>query len=125
MTSDTVKRLQELSDQMRSVPNIFVTTSRVVAALDQFVKAQEQQFERGAIGSAAIADPRKIYGITIEGYETVKECFGRMMQPRDGERLQLVLSEPIPVELLGHPWTVRQAAEFERRYGLYLPGEIR
>lgn len=104
-------KMRELRAEMAKHPNGFVMTTRTLVRLrDATVEAQESQFALGAMPGAFMGTP-------IEDYATVKECMDRMMDQRDGERLQLVMSEDIPVECISHPWMKQQVNAMAERFG--------
>jgi hypothetical protein len=102
-------KMAELQDQMRAQPNILVVTSKTLAALKEVTEVQKKVFFAGAMSP--------ILGLPIEDYPTVEECLDRMSRPRDGERLQLVVTEDIPVECLAHPWMQMQAVQIASKFG--------
>jgi hypothetical protein len=110
---EMLSTLRELSEKMQAVPNVLVTTKRTLGQLRKVIDTQEQQYFAGAIPSL----PMNVYGTPIEDYDTVKDCLDRMMEPRKGERLKLVLSEEIPVDCIGHPWMKEQVRDMAERMG--------
>jgi len=91
--------MRAVSEKLKAMPNVLVMTKRILVQLRKVIDAQEQQYFAGAIN---------LYGTPIEDYDTVKDCLDRMMEPRKGERLKLVLSEEIPVDCIDHPWIKEQ-----------------
>jgi len=105
-----VDKMRELHAEMGKHPSGFVMTTRTMEALRRATEAQRESFESGAI-------PRAFMGTPIEDYATVKECMDRMMNQREGERLQLATAEDIPVECIDHPWMRKSVNETAKRFG--------
>jgi hypothetical protein len=112
-SEDMLRKMRELSEKMQAIPNVLVTTKRTLGQLRKVIDAQKQQYFAGAIPSLHM----KVYGTPIEDYETVKDCLDRMMEPRKGERLKLVLSEDIPGDCIDHPWMKEQVRDMAERMG--------
>lgn len=112
-TEEMLSKMRELSEKMQAIPNVLVTTKRTLGQLRKVIDAQEEQYFAGAIPLL----PMNVYGTPIEDYDTVKDCLDRMMEPRKGERLQLVLSEEIPVDCIDHPWMKEQVRDRAERMG--------
>lgn len=109
-----ISTMRELSAKMQSTPNVFVTTPRSLALLLKAVKEQEQKHFAGEVPAEYM---KALGGISVVACATVKDCLDRMMEPRKGERLKLVLSEDIPVDCLDHPWIKKQVQETAERMG--------
>ncbi len=92
--------MREMSARMSKIPNRLITTKRTFERLKQAV-ADYDLPRPTAMDS--------LYGTPVEAYDTVAECLDRMHHPLPGERLQLVLSEDIPIWLSDHPWIKGQA----------------
>lgn len=102
--------MRELRAEMEKQPNGFVMTIQTLAKVKSASDVQDSQFASGAIGA--------FMGVPIEDYATAKECLDRMMNQREGERLQLVMPpKDIPVECISHPWLKRQANAMARQCG--------
>lgn len=105
-------KMRQLRAEMAKHPNGFVMTTHTLVKLREATKeTQESQFSAGAM-------PGTFAGVPIEDYATVKECMDRMMNQREGERLQLVMTEDVPVECIDHPWMKKSINEMAQRYGL-------
>ena len=113
-TNEMLGKMVALSAQMQATPNAFVTTSRSLVLLRKTLKHQEQEHFTGAVSPEHLA----IAGINFIECATVKDCLDRMMEPRKGERLKLILMEDIPVECIDHPWIKKQVSEMGDRMGL-------
>lgn len=111
---EMMSKMRELSAKMQSTPNVFVTTPKSLILLLKAVKEQEQKHFAGDVPKEYL---RALTGIRVEEYATVRDCLDRMMEPRKGERLKLVLSEDIPVDCLDHPWIKKQVSEMAERMG--------
>lgn len=114
-SDEMMSTMREMSAKMQSTPNVFVTTPKSLILLLKAVKEQEQKHFDG--------EPPREYlgalaGIRVEECATVRDCLDRMMEPRKGERLKLILSEDIPVDCLDHPWIKQQVSETLDRMGL-------
>jgi hypothetical protein len=110
-TKDMIDKMNELSQKMRSTSNVFVATAKTVFELREAINGQENQFNSGCIPSA-------IMGLPIERYPTIRECLDRMTQPRSGERLQLVLSDEIPMHCASHPYMKSMARSMADHYSI-------
>lgn len=109
--SGMLGKMRELKAEMAKHPNGFVMTTRTLVRLrEATAESQDSQFTLGVMPGAFMGTP-------VEDYATVKECMDRMMDQRDGERLQLVMSEDIPIECISHPWMKQQANAIASLYG--------
>lgn len=110
--SDMLAKMKELSAKMQSVPNRFITTTATLASIKTFSDQGSNYGDRWLAANL----PSIFSGIPIEDYPTVRECLDRMMNPKEGERLKLVLREKIMADYADHPFVQKLAAEMADQY---------
>jgi hypothetical protein len=119
--SDMLSKMEEISAKMRAQPNVFVMTKETREQVKSAIK--KTSLERTPYDGPELVNTAAIGGIPIEDYDTVEQCLDRMMSPRKGERLKLVLSENLPVSCLSHPWVKEQVEVFGKRFAIEYEGE--
>lgn len=112
MLNDMLSKMRDLSEKLQSTPNAFVTTPQTLMLLLKAIKQQEQKHFAGSVPPEYL---RALSGIRVIECASVKDCLDRMMEPRKGERLKLILSEEIPADCLDHPWIKKQVTEMADR----------
>lgn len=96
-----LKAMKRLVEKAKSMPNVYVTTTSVVHLLREMAKEQGEDHDKRTMGNLYL------FGIRIEDYNTIKECLDRMMNPAEGELLQLVIEGDIPERYMDHPWVLQ------------------
>lgn len=105
--------IRQLKSKMEKHPNGLVMTNHTLSKLRQATESQRECYTSAVM-------PNAFMGMPIENYPTVKECMDRMMDQREGERLQLVMSEDLPDECTDHPFVKKSVNEMARRFGFDL-----
>lgn len=98
---EMMKAMKDLAKKMESVPNRIVTTTSL------FAKVKEAADHDSPVQSNPVGHlPHVMSGIPVDAFDTVEECLDRMLELQGNSRPSLVLAEPIPAELLMHPYLV-------------------
>jgi hypothetical protein len=104
---DAFRRSREMAIHLRSVPTVYVMTTLSLQAIKDHYSKTPQGISRSSDYKDALIPA--IYGIPIEHYATLRECFDRMIAAGEGERLQLVMSDnEMTVDLIGHPYMAKK-----------------
>jgi hypothetical protein len=112
-----LKVMNEHKIAFGSHPNRIVMTD---ATLDQVREHSEQSPPHGAGPNGE--SPIRFLGVPFESYPTLKECMDRMMNPKEGEKLQLIMPQTIPLDCIGHPWMQEQAKKIGEKYAIKMDG---
>ncbi len=97
-----LNKFKEASQKMRHFPTSWVMTNRALFEIQQAVRSQEP-----GIADKAFSPLTSFSGIPIESYATPEECIDRMRNPREGERLELVVSEDFDQYWIDRSWMMR------------------
>lgn len=108
LNTDLLAKVQEMFEKLPKAVTAYVMTT---ATLEKFLAWCHEGENRSKTRFIGVERDFSM-GVRMESFETLEQCFDRMQSPREGENLQLVLSEDIPLELFYHPWLVAQFSRF-------------
>jgi hypothetical protein len=97
------------------IDRLVMTTTTWHALVDHFAKHNE--------GYGTPLFPDSIYGIPVETFHTLRECMDRMMELDLGSAL-LVCDGEIPLDLLSHPFMIKQRDAFFAKFNLKLGFDV-
>lgn len=90
------------------------TPTRFIMTTDTLERMREELANKYPVNPEVVVDT--FTGIPIEDHPTLKECLDRMMSPKDGERLQLIMDGKIPFDCISHPWVQAEAKKLADKY---------
>lgn len=101
-TKSMLYALKKIEDRFKNTPTSLVMTNRTLRVLKKQFGFQEIQHGQYCV-------PGTLFGVPVEVYPNMKECFDRMVEKRsEADRPKFVQSEEIPDDLVRHPFIMTQ-----------------